>query len=122
MSTSKAPANLPSGNSASLSSGTPSIQIPKNQIDVKKETEVTDKSTIMQNSETAMEKAAKAANQKAITDAKAKMQKRLAAAKNDTSIVIPNTEKQKAAQKLKEIQAENDKLNQRIKSTQGNHG
>jgi titin len=121
LSTSKAPASISSGNSASLSSSTPSIQMPKNQQDVKKKTE--DKSTIIQNSETAMEKAAKAANQKAIADAKAKMQKRIAASKNGTSIaVIPSTEKQKAAQKLKEIQAENDKLNQRLKAALGNHG
>jgi hypothetical protein len=122
LTTSKAPVNIPSGNSASLSSGIQSIQMPKNQMDVKKKTE--DKSaTTIQNSETAMEKAAKAANQKAISDAKAKMQKKLAASKNGTSVTPAiNPEKQKALQKIKDIQAENDKLNQRLKASSGNHG
>ncbi len=124
-SASKAPANLSTGNSASLSSGIPSVLMPsKNQMDtLKKKTLVTDKSTTVQNSETPMEKAAREANAKAVADAKAALQKRLASAKNGTSVApTAGTEKQKAEQKLKAIQAENDKLNQRLKATQGNHG
>jgi len=87
---------------------------------------VIDKAIAEKNSETdkakAARDAAKAANDKVIADAKATLQKRLASAKNHTSIVTPSTEKQKADQKLKDLQAENDKINQRLKNTPGNHG
>lgn len=127
--TSKPPASLPTNGVASSSSGTASVQMPsKAQIDSaqKKAQDVINKSISEKNTETdkakAARDAAKAANDKAIADAKAALQKRLAAAKNSTSIVIPNTEKQKADRKLKELQAENDKLNQRLKTTPGYHG
>lgn len=42
--------------------------------------------------------------------------------KNSTSIATPSTEKQKADQKLKELQAKNDKVNQRLKTAPGSHG
>lgn len=117
-STSKAPANLSSGNSATLSSGTPSVKMPsKNPLNASQKNTNTATTTVP-NTETSMEKAAGEANAKAIADAKAAFHKRLAAAKNGTSIApgANSTEKLKAAQKLKDIQAENNKLNQRLKS------
>jgi len=125
--TSKPSANLAISNGGqNPSPGTPSVQMPsKAQIDSaqKKAQDVIDKAKADKATETDKAKAARdAANDKVIADAKAALQKRLAAAKNSTSIVIPNTEKQKADQKLKELQAENDKLNQRLKTTTSNHG
>lgn len=109
--------------------GAPSVQMPskaQTESAQKKAQDVIDKAIAEKNTETdkakATRDAAKAANDKIISDAKAALQKRLAAAKNGTSIATPNAEKQKADQKLKELQAENDKLTQRIKATPGYHG
>lgn len=128
--TSKPSTNLvPSGGGQNPSTGTPSVQMPsKAQIDSaqKKAQDVLNKSIADKNAETDKAKAerdaAKAANAKAIADAKAALQKRLAAAKNSTSTTVPSTEKQKADQKLKDLQAENEKLNQRLKTAPGYHG
>gem|GEM_PF-5589966 len=127
--TSKPSTNLATSGVQTASPGTPNVQMPsKAQIDSaqKKAQDVIDKSIADKNTETDKAKAerdaAKAANDKSISDAKAALQKRLAAAKNHTSTATPNAEKQKADQKLKDLQAENDKINQRLKNAPGYHG